>query len=70
MHTVGVCVFGGWLNWPYLAQSESGGVGMHACGALANQCTPVGSVLGVQGCNHVGASEDGLTSVTVSLLIH
>jgi len=44
---VGVCVFGDWLNWLHLAQLESGegaqshlaqslGVGLHACGALAN----------------------------------
>jgi len=32
---VGVCVFGGWLNWPHLAQLESGGVGLRTCGALA-----------------------------------
>jgi len=22
-HVVGVCVFGGWLNWPHLAQLET-----------------------------------------------
>jgi len=25
-----VCVFGGWFNWPHLAQLESGGVGATA----------------------------------------
>jgi len=34
-----VCLVAGWLNWPHLAQLESGGVGLQACGALANQCT-------------------------------
>jgi len=38
-HNVGLCVFGGWVNWPHLAQLESGGVGLHTCGVLANQCT-------------------------------
>jgi len=26
-------------GWPHLAQLESGGVGLQACGALGNQCT-------------------------------
>jgi len=34
-----VCLVAGWLNCPPLAQLESGGVGLHACGALDNQCT-------------------------------
>ena len=29
----------GWFNWPHLAHLESGGVGLHACDALANQAT-------------------------------
>jgi len=36
---VGVCVFGGWLNWPHLAQLVSGGLGLQVSGALGNQCT-------------------------------
>ena len=71
----GVCVVGGWLNWPYLAQLESGGGGATASpgpvrvwggGGLASP-GPVRGLGGAGGaCKPVGALANQCTTGYVS----